>query len=73
MSHHVSNFVCDFQASLDKLRTTARAEVAAKDRVPADDYYDRFRRTSAEDFNKKHVLCSAHVIGIADPVKYRKG
>ena len=36
------------------------------------DYYDRFRRTSAEDFNKKHVLCAAHVVGIADPVKYRK-
>ena len=58
--------------SLDKLRATARAEVAAEDGIPADDYYDRFRRTSAEDFNKKHVPCAAHVVGIADPVKYRK-
>ena len=54
------------------MRATARAEVAAEDGIPADDYYDRFRRTPAEDFYKKPVLCAAHVVGIADPVKYRK-
>ena len=54
------------------MRAVARAEVAAEDRVPSDDYCNRFRSASAEDFNKKHVLCSAHVVGIADPVKYRK-
>ena len=57
------------------MRATARAdsaEVAAEDGIPADDYYDRFRRTPAEDFYKKPVLCSAHVVGIADPVQYRK-
>ena len=54
------------------MRATARAEVAAEDGIPADDYYDRFRRTPAEDFYKKPVLCVAHVFCIADPVKYRK-
>ena len=59
------------QASLDRLRATARAVAAAEDGLPAD-HYDRFRRTPAEDFYKKPVLCAAHVVGIADPVKYRK-
>ena len=58
------------QASLDMLRATARAEAAAEDGLPADHY--RFRSTPAEDFYKKPVLCAAHVVGIADPVKYRK-
>ena len=55
------------------MRATARAEVAADDGIPANDYYDRFRRTLAEDFYKKPVLCAVHVVvGIADPVMYRK-
>ena len=58
------------QASLDKLRATARAEAAAEDGLPAD-HYDRFRRTPDEDFYKKPVRCAAHVVGIADP--YKKG
>ena len=70
------------------MRAEARAEVDAEDLVRADDYYHsrpyfrsadkpvdhyaRFCSTPAEDFYKKPVLCAAHVVGIADPVKYRK-
>ena len=70
------------------MRATARAEAAAEDLVRADDYYHsrpyfrcadkpvdhyaHFCSTPAEDFYKKPVLCAAHVVGIADPVKYRK-
>ena len=57
------------QRTLDRLRATARAEAAAEDGVP-DDYYERC--TAAENFYMKPVLCSAHVVGIADPIKYRK-
>ena len=55
------------QGTLNRLRATADA--AAEDGVP-DDYYHRC--TAAENFYMKPVLCSAHVVGIADPVKYRK-
>ena len=65
------------------MRATARAEAAAEDGFPADHYdcslpiyttdpYHRFYRTPAEDFYKKPVLCAAHVVGIADPLKYQK-
>ena len=40
--------------------------------ITADDFYVCFRRTPAEDFYKKPVRCAAHVVGIADPVMYRK-
>ena len=49
----------------------AIAEVDAEDGFPVD-HYDRFSRTPAKDFYKKPVLCAAHVVGIADQVKYRK-
>ena len=57
------------QGTLDRLMATARAEAASEDGVP-DNYYHRC--TAAENFYMKPVLCSAHVVGIADPVKYRK-
>ena len=57
------------QGTLNRLRATARAEAAAEDGVPGD-YYQRC--TVAENFYMKPVLCSAHVVGIADPVKYSK-
>ena len=62
MSLHVSNFVCELYApwnsiiaTLDRLRATARAEVAA------------------EDFYTPNtpVICSAHILGIADPAMHR--
>ena len=49
----------------------ARAEAAAEDGLPAD-HYDRFCRTPVGDFYKNPVRCAAHVVGVADPVKYRK-
>ena len=70
----MSNFVCDFQrrTRLYKRPLISCWRQLERRWVPADDYYDRFRRTPAEDFYKKPVLCAAHVVGIADPVKYRK-
>ena len=81
MSRHVSNYVCDFQsrgilsARPYRLKAEAIAEVDAEDLVRADDYYHSrpyFRCADKQDFYKKPVLCAAHVVGIADPVKYRK-
>ena len=57
------------QETLHRLWVTARAEAAAEDGVPADYYH---RCTAAENFYMKPVLCSAHVVGITDPVKNRK-
>ena len=57
------------------MRAEAIAEVDAEDLVRADDYYHLmpyFRCADKQDFYKKPVLCAAHVVGIADPVKYRK-
>ena len=66
------------------MKAEALAELDAEDLLRADDYYHSrpyFRCadkhfasfcTPAEDFYKKPVLCAAHVVGIADPVKYRK-
>ena len=55
------------------MRATARAEVAAEDLVSADDYYHArpYFRSAPADKPKTPVLCAAHVVGIADPVKYR--
>ena len=68
-SSAVQNKNNSIQRTIDRLLATARAEAAAEDGLPHD-YYDRC--TAAENFYKKPVLCSAHVVGIADPVKYRK-
>ena len=70
------------------MRAEAIAEVDAEDLVRTDDYYHsrpyfrsadkpvdyytRFCSTPAGDFYKKPVLCAAHVVSIADRVKYRK-
>ena len=70
------------------MKAEALAELDAEDLVRADDYYHsrpyfrsadnpvdhyaRFCSTPTEDLYKKPVLCAAHVVGIADPVKYRK-
>ena len=57
------------------MKAEAIAEVDAEDLVRADDYYHSrpyFRCADKQDFYKKPVLCAAHVVGIADPVKYRK-
>ena len=57
------------------MQAEAIAEVDAEDLVRANDYYHSmpyFRFADKQDFYKKPVLCAAHVVGIADPVKYRK-
>ena len=69
-SSAVQNKNNSMQRSIDRLLKTARAEAAAEDGLPHD-YYERC--TAAENIYEKPVLCSAHVVGIADPVKYRKG
>ena len=53
------------------MKAEAIAELDAEDGFHVD-HHDRFSRTPAKDFYKKPVLCSAHVVGITDPVKYRK-
>ena len=48
------------------MKAEAIAELDAEDGFHVD-HHDRFSRTPAKDFNKKPVLCAAHVVGIADP------
>ena len=48
------------------MKAEAIAELDAEDGFHGD-HHDRFSRTPAKDFNKKPVLCAAHVVGIADP------
>ena len=48
------------------MKAEALAELDAEDGFHGD-HHDRFSRTPAKDFNKKPVLCAAHVVGIADP------
>ena len=54
------------RATLERLKAEAIAELDAEDGFHVD-HHDRFSRTPAKDFNKKPVLCAAHVVGIADP------
>ena len=56
------------------MRAEAIAEVDAEDLVRDDYYHSRpyLRCADKQDFYKKPVLCAAHMVGIADPVKYRK-
>ena len=53
-------------------RAEVDAEVRAEDGIYTTNPYVRGCRSPAEYFYKKPVLCAAHVVGIADPVKYRK-
>ena len=61
------------RATLDRLRATARAEVAAVDIVPADYNFRLGCIATAEDFYKPNtpVICAAHIVGIADPAMHR--
>ena len=81
MSLHVSNFVREFQRRgiLYKRPLIGCGRLLERRLLPRTGYLPMITTTvsvaprpSAEDFYKKTVLCSAHVVGIADPVKYRK-
>ena len=81
MSLRVSNFVCEFQRRpiLYKRPLIGCGRLLERRLLPRTGYLPMITTTvsvaprpSAEDFYKKTVLCSAHVVGIADPVKYRK-